>query len=100
MARQEKCANISECLHNITSVTSNITLPFTPLAIGLNFGSSDSIGSLKGQAEMTLNRMSSDPNNAANSLDLILMRLSWTKHSTGMSRILQSCLYGGAVISL
>ena len=35
-----------------------------PLATGSNFGSSDSIGLLKGQSEMTINGMSSDPNNA------------------------------------
>ena len=51
--------------------TSNVTLRFAPLATGPNFGSSDSIGSLKGQSEMTLNGMSSE----VNSLDLILMRL-------------------------
>ena len=34
-----------------------------PWATGPNFGSSDSIGSLKGQSEMTLNGISSDPNN-------------------------------------
>ena len=39
-------------------------LCFAPLATGSKFGSSDSTGSLKGQSEMTLNRMSSDPNNA------------------------------------
>ena len=65
----------SECLLNITSLTSKVILHFAPLATGLNFGSSDSIGSLKGQSEMTLNRMLSDPNNTVNSLDLILMRL-------------------------
>ena len=36
------------------------------LATGPNFGSSETIGSLKGQSEMTLNGMSSDPNNAVN----------------------------------
>ena len=34
--------------------------------------SSDFIGSLRGQSEMTLNGMSSDPHNGVNSLDLIL----------------------------
>ena len=43
---------------------SNVTLRFAPLATGPNFGSSDSIGLLKSQSEMTLNGMSSDPNNA------------------------------------
>ena len=56
--------NVSECLHNVTSVTSNVTLRFSPLATGPNFGSSDSIGSLKDQSAMTVNGMSSDPNNA------------------------------------
>ena len=40
------------------------SLRFAPLATGPKFGSSDSTGSLKGQSEMTLNGMSSDPNNA------------------------------------
>ena len=75
MARQENGNNISECLLNVTSVTSNITLRFVPLTTGPNCGSSDFIGLLKGQSEMTLNGMWSDPNNAVNSLDLILMRL-------------------------
>ena len=57
-------ANVSECLYKVTSVTSNVALHFAPLATSPNFGSSDSIGSLKGQSEMTLNGMSSDPNNA------------------------------------
>ena len=74
MARQEKGANLSECLHNVISVTSN----FTFHAIG--YRANDSIGSLKGQSEMTLNGMSLDPNNAVNSLDLILMRLLCTYH--------------------
>ena len=39
-------------------------LRFAPSATGPKFGSSDSIGSLKGQSEITLNGMSSDPNNA------------------------------------
>ena len=43
---------------------SNVTLRFAPLATGPNFGSSDSIGLLKSQSEMTLNGMLSDPNNA------------------------------------
>ena len=64
MVRQEKGPNFSECLYNVTSVTSNITLRFSLLAIGPNFGSSNSIGSLKGQSEMTLSGMLSDPNNA------------------------------------
>ena len=46
------------------SFTSNATLRFAPLATCPNFGSSDSTGSLNGQSEMTLNGMSSDPNNA------------------------------------
>ena len=46
------------------SVKSNVTLRFAPLAAGPNFGSSDSMGWLKNQSEMTLNGMSSDPNNA------------------------------------
>ena len=74
MARQENGANVTECLHNVTSNTSDVILCFVPLATGLNFGSSDSIGSLKGQSEVTLSGMSSDPNNAVNSLGLILMR--------------------------
>ena len=73
-AKQENGAYVSECLHNVTSVTSNVTLRFAPLATGPNFGSSDFIGSLRGQSEMTLNGMSSDPHNGVNSLDLILMR--------------------------
>ena len=40
-----------------------------------NFGSSYIIGSLRGQSEITINAMSSDPHNGVNSLDLILMRL-------------------------
>ena len=56
-------------------LTSNVTLRFAPLATGSNFGSSYFIGSLRGQSEMTLNGMSSDPHNGVNSLDLILMRL-------------------------
>ena len=48
---------------------------FAPLATGPNFGSSDFIGSLRGQSEMTLNGMSSGPHNGVKSLDLILMRL-------------------------
>ena len=43
---------------------SNVTLRIAPFATGPNFGSSDSIGSLKGQSELTLNGMSSYPNNA------------------------------------
>ena len=43
---------------------SNVALRFAPLATSPNFGSSDSIGSLKGQSELTLSGMSSDPNNA------------------------------------
>ena len=42
---------------------------------GPNFGSSDFIGSLRGQSEMALNGMSSDPRNRVDNLDLILMRL-------------------------
>ena len=53
MARQENGANVSECLHNVASVMSNVTVRFVPLATGPNFGSSDSIGSLKGQSEIT-----------------------------------------------
>ena len=41
-------ANVPECLHNVTSVTSNVTLHFSPLITGPNFGNSDSFGSLKG----------------------------------------------------
>ena len=40
------------------------SLGFALSATGPKFGSSDSIGSLKGHSEMTLNGMSSDPNNA------------------------------------
>ena len=54
----------------------NVTLYFAPLATRPKFGSSDFIGSLRGQSEMTLNGMSSDPHNGVNSLDLILMRLA------------------------
>ena len=75
MARQENGANLSDWLHNVTSVTSYMTLRFAPLASGPNFGSSDFIGSLRGQSKMTLNGMSSDPYNKVNSLDMILMRL-------------------------
>ena len=50
--------------YNVTSITSNVILSFVPWATGPTFGSGDSIGSLKGQSEMTLNAMSSDPNNA------------------------------------
>ena len=39
-------------------------LSFVPSATGPKSGSSDSIGLLKGQSEMSLNGMSSDPNNA------------------------------------
>ena len=42
---------------------------FAPFATGPNLGSSDFIGSLRGQSEMTLNGMSSDPHNGVNSLD-------------------------------
>ena len=66
---QETGANVSECLHNVTSVTSNVTLLFTSLATGPKFGSSDSIGSLKGHSLITLNTMSSDPNNAVNATE-------------------------------
>ena len=78
--RQENGANVTECLHNVTSVTSNVTLRFAPLATGLNSGSSGFIESLRGQSEMTLNWMSSDPHNGENSLDLILMRLFKISH--------------------
>ena len=60
---------------HIHYITSNVTLGFAPLATGPNFGSSDSIGSLKGQAEMTLKAMSSDPNNAVKQFRSDLMRL-------------------------
>ena len=75
MARQENGADVSECLHNITSVTSRVTLRFALLATGPNFGRSDFIGLSRGQSEMTVNGMSSYPHNRVNSLDLILMRL-------------------------
>ena len=39
-------------------------LSLAPSATGPKFGSSNSIGSLQGQYKMTLNEMSSDPNNA------------------------------------
>ena len=39
------------------------SLRFAPSATNQKFGSSVSIGSLKGQSEMTLNEMLSDPNN-------------------------------------
>ena len=73
--RHENGTKVSECLHNVTSVTSHVTLRFAPLATETNFGSSDFIGSLRGKSEMTLNGMSSDPHNRVNSLDLSLMRL-------------------------
>ena len=75
MARQENGANISECLHNVTSLMSNSILHFTPLATRPNFGSSNFIGSLRGQSEVTLSEISLDPHNGVNSLDLVLMRL-------------------------
>ena len=53
------------------------SLRFAPLATRPNFGSRDFIGSLRGQAEITLCWMSSDPHNGVYSLDLILMRLSF-----------------------
>ena len=62
-------------VYTVSSITSHVTLRFSPLTIGPNFGSSVFIGSLRGQFEMTLNRMSSDPHNGVNSLDLILTRL-------------------------
>ena len=62
-------------VYTVSSVTSHVTLRFAPLTTGPNFGSSDFIGSLRGQFEMTLNRMSSDPHKGVDSLDLILMRL-------------------------
>ena len=71
MARQENGTNVSERLHKVTSVTSDVTLHFAPLATNPNFGRSNSNGSSKGQFEMTFSGMSSDANNAANSLDLI-----------------------------
>ena len=40
------------------------SLRFVPSATGPKFGSIDSVGSLKGQSDMTLNGMSLDPNNA------------------------------------
>ena len=61
---QEIGANVSECLHNVKFITSNFILRIAPWATGHDFGSSDSIGSLKGQFEMTLNGISSDPDNA------------------------------------
>ena len=67
--RQENGANVSECLHNVTSITPHVTLHFAPLATGQNFERSDFIGLLRGQSEMTLNGMSSDPHNGVNSLD-------------------------------
>ena len=90
MARQENGADVSECLHNVTSVTSNVTLRFAPLATGPNFGSSDFIGSLRGQTEMTLNGMSSDPHNGMNSLDLIVMRLWLSKKISNDQELIQS----------
>ena len=70
-------ALVSEYLNNVKSVMSNITLLFAPLATSPNFGS-DTIGSSKGQSEMTHKGRSSDPNNAVNSLDMISMRLEHT----------------------
>ena len=55
---------------------------FAPLTTGMTFGRtscSDFIGSLRGQSEMVLHGMSSDPHNGVNSLDLILIRLQWRK---------------------
>ena len=75
MAKQENGANVSKCLHNLTSVTSNVSLSFLSLATRLNFESSNFIGSLRGQSEVTLNGMSSDPHKRMNILGLILMRL-------------------------
>ena len=71
MVHAENGANVSECLHDVTFVTSKVILCFAPWATGPIFGSRDSIGSLKGQSEMTLYTMLSDPN----SLDLIIMIL-------------------------
>ena len=61
--RHENGANVSVCLHNVRSGTSNVILCFAPWTTGSKFGSSEFIGSLKGQSEMTLNGMLSDPNN-------------------------------------
>ena len=68
MARQENGANVCKCLH-----IHYVTLCFVPLATGLNLGSSDSTGLLKGPSEMALNGISSDINNTVNSLDLIII---------------------------
>ena len=63
----------------------NITLRFAPLGTGPDFGSSDFIGSLRGQSE---NGMLSDPHNGVNSLDLILMRLKLVANDRSDKRFL------------
>ena len=60
------------CLHHIHYVKRH----FTFRATGYRSEFWNSTGSLKGQSEMILKWMSSDPNNAVKQLDLILMRLS------------------------
>ena len=68
---------------------------------GPNFGSSDFIGSLRGQSEMTLNGMLSDPHSGVNSLDLILIRMILTgplsvPHTTqSMTNETHICLQSG-----
>ena len=66
------------------------SLNFAPLATGPNFGSSIAIGLLKGQSDVTLSGMLLDPNNAVNSLDLILI---WDEH------IIAIAVGGGGVMS-
>ena len=46
-----------------TPLNQKALLRFEPWATGHNSGTTDSIGLLKGQSEMTLNGMSSDQNN-------------------------------------
>ena len=79
----------------LTSFTSNVTLRFTPLAAGPNFGNSDFIGLLRDQSEMTHNRMSSDPHNGVNSLDLNLMGLRyytiWAANNKGADQTARMC---------
>ena len=50
-------------IYTASHLLNQMSLRFAPSATGPKFGSSDSIGWLKGQSEMTLNGMS-DPNNA------------------------------------
>ena len=51
-------------IYTMSHLLRQTALHFMPSATGPKFGSSNSNGPLKGQSEMTLNGMSSDPNNA------------------------------------